>query len=151
MTSTQLGLLFFLTAALYLYLVMYCTSNKRAAIKRKGGEQVAPNIIKAILIPFIPGFFIISSTFAYIEDRMIEAKTAPLNNAYVSLYQLSKSHKTLAIAYRACSSITPKKTRVSCVREMEDKARYEGLSGDFPIIYNDLKTHIFHLEESTQQ
>ncbi len=151
MTSTQLGLLFFLTAALYLYLVMYCTSNKRAAIKRKGGEQVAPNIIKAILIPFIPGFFIISSTFACIEERMVEAKTAPLNNAYVSLYQLSKNHKILAIAYRDCSSIMPKKTRLSCIREMEDKARYEGLSRDFPKIYNDLKTHIFPIEESARQ
>ena len=34
---------------------------------------------------------------------------------------------------------------------MEDKARYEGISEEFLSIYNNLKTHIFPIEESARQ
>jgi len=34
---------------------------------------------------------------------------------------------------------------------MEDKARYEELSEEFSNVYNDLKIHIFSVEESAQQ
>ena len=151
MTSLQLSLLYIFVTMIYVYFTFQFTAKKIPIIKANKEENLGRGLLKAILLPLMIGFILITSIFVYIGKMNIDNKALPLNNAYTNFYALSENHRTLGTAYRDCSTAILRKTQVSCVREMEDKARYEGISEEFPSIYNDLKTHIFPVEESAQK
>ncbi len=151
MTSFQLSLLYIFVMMFYLMFTFQYISKKVPIIKANQKTKLGVQFVKVILIPLIAGLFIITSIFLYIGDQAIEAKSKPLDTAYTRFYALSESHKTLGTVYRECSSAILKPTQASCVREMENIAKYEGISEEFLIVYNDLKTHIFPVEESARQ